>query len=141
MEPDRREIPAKRLERQRVVARRELELLQADPLGQGLAHEPSTLTARAVTRTIDHQRDERLDAHAEPSRAAISGMVSVGLNALAARQGDVEVVPDAGRQPCACELRVLVLRELEIGRPSRSCSRRATGPPSSSSQYQTSRTR
>ena len=72
VEPDRREVPAKRLERQRVVARRELELLQADPLGQGLAHDPSTLTARAATRRIDDRRDERLDAPSEPSRAASS---------------------------------------------------------------------
>ena len=40
-----------RLERQGVVACRELELLQADPLVRGPAHDPSTLTARAVTRT------------------------------------------------------------------------------------------
>ncbi len=56
VEPDRRDVPAQRLERHAVVARGELELLEAD-----LGHVPRTLTALAVTRTIEHERDDFLE--------------------------------------------------------------------------------
>ncbi len=78
VEADRRDVPAQRLERHRVVPRRELKLLDADDL----AHAPSTLTARAVTRTTSTSET----TSSVPTRSfalSVRGIVSVGLNALA----------------------------------------------------------
>ena len=61
-----------------MVAGRELQLLEAD----ALAHDPSTLTARAVTSTTI--TSETVDLSPMSSFAfSVSGIVSVGLNALA----------------------------------------------------------
>ncbi len=77
VEPDRRDVPAKRLERHSVIACRELKLLEVD-----LGHVPRTLTALAVTRTMSTSET----TSSTPTRSfalIVNGIVSVGLNAVA----------------------------------------------------------